>query len=140
MHQRGRNVSLFDRRVNVLGTTAANAIDEVREMVASRLARGSGFSLIGEPGLVGIVPIDPKVSIGPVKNVADGVGLRVLRSQRLPLAGLLVVSGRQSGSRYSCASVGAGSDLGLVVSNPMTNFDLHHLALPVGVLEIESGI
>ena len=47
MHQGGRDVSLLDRRVDVLSSPAANAINEVGVVVSRAAAGGAGFGLIG---------------------------------------------------------------------------------------------
>ena len=46
MHEGRRDVGFLNRRMNILGTTAADAINEVRVVVARTLAVWSGFDLI----------------------------------------------------------------------------------------------
>src|SRR5689334_19951692 len=106
MYERGRDMRLFDRRMDILCTTASDAIDEVGEMVSGCFARWSRFCLISDPRLVRIVAIDSEVSVRSIEDVSDRVGLRVLRTQRLFLTYLLPVARRKSGSRDSSAAVG----------------------------------
>src|SRR5258706_10670125 len=49
MHQRRRNVCFLDRRMNILSTAAANAINKVRIVVAGSLAGWPPDDLIRHP-------------------------------------------------------------------------------------------
>src|ERR1700719_2073621 len=98
MHQRGRDVGFLDRRMDVLGATAADAIDEVGVVVAGASAVRAGFDLIGDPRFVGVVAVDGQVAVGAVEDVADGVSLGVLRPEGLLLAGGLFFFGGGGGS------------------------------------------
>src|ERR1700686_3167114 len=62
MHQCGRDVGFLNRRMNILGTPAANAFDEGCVMVTRTLAVWPGFGLIRQPGLVCIVSIDAEIA------------------------------------------------------------------------------
>ena len=66
--------------MNIFGAPTSNTLNKVRPMIARALARWAGFSLIGKPGFVGIVPIDGEVTVRAIKDIANGVGLRVLRT------------------------------------------------------------
>ena len=65
VHQRCGDVGLLDRRMNVLGAAAADAIDEIREVVAGGFAVGAGLELIGEPSFVGVVAVDGEKPFEP---------------------------------------------------------------------------
>jgi len=85
MNQCGRDVGFLNRRMNILGTTAANAVDEVCVMVTRTLAVWPGFGLICQPGLVCIVSIDAE--IGPKDGLSAGflVGSAVSPAAGTPL-------------------------------------------------------
>src|ERR1700675_1908878 len=109
-------MGFLDRRMNVLGATAADAIDEVGVVVAGASAVRAGFDLIGDPRFVGVVAVDGQVTVGAVENVADGVSLGVLRPEGLLLAGgLFVGRGRESRGRHAAGSVRAGADFRFVI-------------------------
>ena len=57
------DVCFLNRRVNVLGAAAADAVDEVREMVPASFSRRSRLSLVGQPRLVRIVSIDGEIPV-----------------------------------------------------------------------------
>jgi len=61
-HQCGRDVGFLNRGMNILGTAAANAIDEVCVMVTGTLAVWPGFGLIRQPRLICIVTIDAEIA------------------------------------------------------------------------------
>src|SRR6266436_3037708 len=63
MHERRRNVSLFNRRMNILGAAAANAIDEVRIVITGGFAVRSGLHLIRYPRFVGVVAVDGQIAV-----------------------------------------------------------------------------
>ena len=63
MHERRGDVGFLDRRMNILGATAANAIDEVRVVVTGSFAGGAGFDFIGEPRFVGVVAVDGEIAV-----------------------------------------------------------------------------
>ena len=107
MHQRRGDVSFLNRRMNIFRTPTANAINEVCEMVACRFTGGSRHSLLREPGLVCIVPVNADIAVRAVKEITDGIGLRILRAKRLLVTGLLSIAGSQTGGWYGRPSVGA---------------------------------
>ena len=63
VHQSGRDVTFLNRTMEIFGAPAANAIDEVRPMVAGCFAGRPGLDLIREPGLVGIVSIYCQITV-----------------------------------------------------------------------------
>src|SRR5438874_7842254 len=77
--------------MNVFGAAAANAIHEVRIVIARSFAGRSRDAFIGQPRLVRVVSISREVTLGSVENVADRVCLRVLWSQRLLFVSSLLV-------------------------------------------------
>src|SRR5689334_9902154 len=122
-------MSFLNRRMNVLCATAANALAEVGVMIAGTLAVRPGFDTGVQPRLVGIVSIDGEIALGSVEDVADGVGLCILRPQRLLLACRLLCIGRESRGGHPASAVSASSYLRLMVGDPVANFELHHPAL-----------
>src|SRR2546430_564055 len=135
MYERGRDVSFFDRRVNVFGTAAANAVNEVCEMVAGRFAGGAGLCLIGEPGLICVVSVDAEVSIRSVEDVSNGVGLRVLGSEWL-VSGWLV-AGSETGGGYSGAPLNPRTGPGLVGGGSLTGLAAPHFPVFFALLAIK---
>src|SRR5690242_10175985 len=134
-------MSFLNRRMNVLGATAANALDEVGVMIAGTLAVWPGFGTVVQPRLVGIVSIDGEIAFGSVEDVADGVGLCILWPQRLLLAcSLFACIGSESRGGHAASAVSASSYLRLVVGDPVANFELHHPALALWTLETEAGV
>src|SRR6266446_41396 len=140
MYQRGRDVGFLNRRMNVLGTTAANALDEVCVMVARTLAVRPGFGTIVQPRLVSIVSIDGEIALCPIEDVANGVGLCIFWPQGLLARGLFVCIGGESRGGHTTGTVSAGAYLGLMVGDPVADFEFHHLALAPRNLETEAGI
>src|SRR5258708_2820806 len=140
MHKGRRDVGFLNRRMNVLGTTAANAIDEVCVMIARTIAVWAGFGLIRQPRLVAIVSIDGEKAHRSIENVADGVRLCTFWPQGLLVSRLFVCIGAESRGGYTTSAVSTGADLGLVVRDPVPDFEFHHFALASRTLETEGGI
>src|SRR5713101_7123034 len=115
MNQRRRDVGFLNRRMNVLGTTAANAINEVRVVVTRTLAVWPGFGLIRQPSLVRVVSIDGEIAVRSVESVANGVGLCVFWSQGLCALRLFVWSGAESRGGHSTGPVSTGAYLRLLI-------------------------
>src|ERR1700722_1887352 len=141
MHQRRRDVSFLNRRMNILGTTAANAINEVRVVVTRGFTVWPGLGLIRQPRLVGVVAVNGKIALRTIKQVTDGVGLGILWTKGLLFVSRLLVGicGNTSGG-YGAGAVGAGADFRFVVGDPVAGFEFHHLAFPLRRVETEGGI
>src|SRR5690348_5724975 len=77
MQQGAREVPLLDRGTNVLRAAAANAINEIGEVVCVRFPGRAWLDVRGEPGLVGIVAVDAQVTLRTEEDVSDGIGLRI---------------------------------------------------------------
>src|SRR5262252_6129079 len=137
MHERYRDVALLYWRMDVFGLPAANAVNEVCVMIARTFAGRPGFALVGNPRLIRIVSIGGQIAVRSVKNIPDGVGLRVFGSQRCDglvigaAGGFLVGSDIQPGSRHTTCSVSACSNLRLVIGDPMPHLQLQHLAFTI---------
>src|SRR6266436_1415867 len=140
MHQRRRDVGFLNRRMNVLGTTAANAINEVRVVVTRAHTVWPWFGLIRKPSLVRVVSIDGEVAARSVESVANGVGLCVFWPQGLCALRLFVWSGAESRGGHSTGPVSTGAYLRLVIGDPVADFEFHHFALAVRIIEIEGCI
>src|SRR5690242_419575 len=111
--------------MNILRAAAANALDEVGVMIAGTFAVRPGFGTVVQPRFVSIVSIDGEIAFGSVKDVADGVGLCILRPQGLLLAcSLLAGIGGESRGGHATGTISASSNLRLVVGNPVANFEL----------------
>ena len=63
VHECGRDVGFLNRRMNVLGATAAHAINEVRVVVSRAFTGRPGFDLIRYPRFVGVVSVDGEVAV-----------------------------------------------------------------------------
>src|SRR3989442_11790777 len=140
MNQRRRDVGFLNGRMNVLGTTAANAINEVRVVVTRTLTVWPGFGLISKPSLVCVVSIDGEIAVRSVESVANSVGLCVFWPQGLCALRLFVWSGAESRGGHSTGPVGTGAYLRLVIGDPVADFEFHHFALAVRIIEIEGCI
>src|SRR2546428_3075313 len=140
MHQRRRDVGFLNRRMNVLGTTAANAINEVRIVVTRTFTVWPWFGLIRKPSPVCVVSIDGEIADRSVESVANGVGLCVFWPQGLCALRLFVWSGAESRGGYSTGPVRTGAYLRLVIGDPVADFEFHHFALAVRTIEIEGCI
>src|SRR6266581_1781155 len=121
MHQRRRDVGFFNRRMNVLSTTAANAINEVRVVVTRTLTVWPWFGLIRKPSLVCVVSIDGEIAVRSVESVANGVGLCVFWPQGLCGLRLFVWSGAESRGGHSTGPVSIGAYLRLVIGDPVAD-------------------
>src|SRR5260370_25488797 len=140
MNQRRRDVGFLNRRMNVLGTTVANAINEVRVVVTRTLTVWPWFGLIRQPSLVCVVSIDGEIAVRSVESVANSVGLCVFWPQGLCALRLFVWSGAESRGGHSTGPVSTGAYLRLVIGDPVAAFEFHHFALAVRIIEIESCI
>src|SRR5215831_1976316 len=118
VHQCRRDVGLLDRGMNILGAAAANAINEVCEVVASCFTGRPRLGLLGQPGFIGIVPVNGEITIRAIKDVADGVGLCIFWSQRLFIGVVLAGARAQSRGRNPAGPVSTAADLGLVIRDP----------------------
>src|SRR5712692_7772160 len=114
MDQPAGNVSFLDGRVQLLRLSTAHAADEVGEMIAARLPTGPGLLVGAQPALIAeAVFVAPgQVSVRSVEDVAD----RVVAIEQ------------------------AVAEAGFVVRDPVPNFELHHLAMTVGLIEFECAI
>src|SRR6266516_4896497 len=140
MHQRRRDVGFLNRRMNVLGTTAANAVNEVRIVVTRTFTVWPWFGLIRKPSLVCVVSIDGEIAVRSVESVANGVGLCVFWPQGLYACWLFVWSGAESCGGHSTGPVSTGAYLRLVIGDPVADFEFHHFALAARIIEIEGCI
>src|SRR6476646_1686600 len=108
--------------MNVLGATAANAIDEVRVVVTGSFAVWAGFELIGEPGFVGVVAVDGEKAFRAIEEVADSVGLGIFWTQGLLRDTRFFVSaGGESRGGNGAGSVSARTDLRFVIGDPVAD-------------------
>src|SRR5580704_375309 len=114
MDQGAGDVAFLDGRVQLLRLSTADAVDEVGEMIAARLPVRPGVLVGAEPALVAeTVFVAPgQVSVRSVEDVAD----RVVAIEQ------------------------AVADAGFVVRDPVTDLELHHLAMTVGLIEFEGAV
>src|SRR5207245_10657248 len=119
MNQRRRDVGFLNRLMTVLGTTAANAINEVRIVVTRTFTVRPWFGLIRKPSLVCVVSIDGEIAVRSVESVANGVGLCVFWPQGLCALRLFVWSGAESRGGHSTGPVSTGAYLCLVLRDPV---------------------
>src|SRR5437667_11081680 len=113
--------------MDLFGAAAANAIDEVRKVVAGTFALWPGHGITREPGLVSVISIDAKVSVRSIEEIADGVCLCIFCPQSRFLAFFGCIS--QSRGRHIRRAISACADLRLVIRDPMADFEFHHPAL-----------
>jgi DNA-binding NarL/FixJ family response regulator len=75
MDERAGNVSFFDGRVQVLGLSTPDTVDEVGEVIAARLPPGTRSFVGAYPALIAepVFVAPGQVSVRSVKNVADRV-------------------------------------------------------------------
>src|SRR5436190_4057979 len=113
VNQRARDVSLLDRALQLLLLSAANARDEIREVIVVRMTPWTRRPVAAEPALVaeGIFVAGGEVTLRSVINRADAV----VAIQQAP------------------------ADTGFVVRDPMANFDLHQLPAAVRLVEFEDA-
>jgi len=83
--QRARHVSFFNRRAQLRGVAAPDAVDEVREVVIARFAVRSGRLICAEPALVAEwVLVDcSQVAFRSVEDAADRI---VLAEEARPIS------------------------------------------------------
>src|SRR5215831_19365966 len=113
--------------MDVLGLPAANAVNEVREMISGGGGRWSRFDVFGQPRLVRVIAVDAQIAFRSIEEVADRICFCIDRPDG-PDAGERIRSflrrcrrrsgGGESCSRYSAAFVGSGTDLGFVIGDP----------------------
>src|SRR5258707_174266 len=63
MHERRRDVRFLNRRMNILGAAAPDALNEVRIVVSRALTGWPRFGLIRYPRLVCIISIDGQIAV-----------------------------------------------------------------------------
>src|SRR5580704_8304720 len=127
--------------MNILGTAAANAINEVRIVVARGFTVWPGFGLFRQPRFVGVVAVDGKIALRTIKQVADGVGLCILWTKGLLFVSRLFVGiGGKAGGGNRAGAVSAAADFRFVVGDPVADFEFDHLALALRRVETEGGI
>src|SRR5947209_13858843 len=114
MDQRARDVSFLDRGVQLLPLSAAHAFDEIGEMIVPRMAAGTGSAVAADPTLIaeGVFVARGEVPVRSVKDGADGV----------------------------VTIQWTAADAGFIVRDPMPNFELHHLATAIGLIEFEDAV
>src|SRR5690242_18760396 len=138
MDQRDGDVALLDRAMQVFCTAAANTVNKVCEVIASGFAGRPGLDLVCEESLVGVVAINHYVSVGTVKEITDGVGLGILRAERLlSLSTGMIDGGFETGGRDGASTPRGCTDLRFMVSNPVADFDFQHLALTICIDKAE---
>src|SRR5438046_10671755 len=134
-------MGFFNRRMNVLGTATANALDEVRVMVTGSFALRPRLVLIRQPCLVRVVSVDSEIAVRTVEQIADGVGFGVLWSQGPWLVGwLLGWSCRQARSRHPTGPISACANLRFMIGDQMANLQFHHLEFVAGCLQKEYSV
>src|SRR5215472_16160387 len=110
--------------MDVLGLPAANAFNEVREMISRGAGRRPGLHMLCQPRLVRVIAVDTQIACRSIEEVADRICFCIDRSDG-PDAGERIgsflrrgrrrSSGAESCGRYSAAFVGSGTDLGFVI-------------------------
>src|SRR5215475_6359757 len=102
--------------MDVLGLPAANAVNEVREMISGGTCRRSGLHMLGQPGLVRVITVDTQIAFRSIEEVADRICFRIDRSDGPDACERIGSflrryrrrsSGGESCSRYSAAFVGS---------------------------------
>src|SRR5439155_13874564 len=111
MDQCARDVSFLDRRVQLLPFSSAHALDEISEMIVPRAPARTGLPVAPHPALIaeGVFVARGEVSVRSIEDGAD----RIVAIQH------------------------ATPDAGFIVRDPMPNFELHHLASAVRLIEFE---
>jgi len=114
MDQRARDMAFLDRGVQLFPLSAAHAVDEIGEMIVPRMAAGPGLAVAADPALVaeGVFVARGEVSVRSVEDGADGV-VAIERTAR---------------------------DASFIVRDPMPNFELHHLASAIRLIEFEDAV
>src|SRR5262249_43432841 len=133
--------------MDVLGLPAANAVNEVREMISGGAGRRSGFDVLGQPRFVRVITVDTQIAIRSIEEVADRICFCIDRpdgpdaSERIGsfLRRRRCRSG-ESRSWYSAAFIGSRTDLRFVIGNPWPNFQLHHFSFSIWAVEIIRGV
>src|SRR5436305_1910806 len=127
--------------MDVLCAATADALNEICEVVTRRFARRPGLNLIGYPRLIGVITIDGEIAVRAIKDVANGVRLRVLRTEGSLRIGWLLVRVRAKSRCWHCGvAVCASADLRLVIGDPGPHLQFQQLALAVRTIEVESGV
>src|SRR5882672_104711 len=114
MNQRARDVSFLDGSVQLLPLSAPHAFDEIGEMIVPRMTAGTGPLVASHPALIaeGVFVARGEVSVRSVKDGADGIA----------------------------AIEHTAPDAGFIVRDPMPNFELHHLASAIRLIEFEDAV
>src|SRR6267143_7051365 len=114
MDQRARDVSFLDGGVQLLPLSAAHAFDEIGEMIVPRMAAGTGPLVASHPTLIAerVFVAGSEVPVRSVKDGADGIP----------------------------TIEQTAADAGFIVRDPMPNFELHHLAPAVRLIEFEDAV
>src|SRR5215471_10167121 len=106
--------------MDVLGLAAANAVNEVGEMIPGGAGRRSGFDVLGQPRFVRVIAVDTQIAIRAIEEIADRICFCVDRSDGPDTCERIGRSlrrrrrrsrGGKSGGRYSAAFVGSRADL-----------------------------
>src|SRR5215471_14383596 len=106
--------------MDVLSLPAANAVNEVGEMIPGGAGRRSGFDVLGQPRFVRVIAVDTQIAIRSIEEVADRICLCIDRSNGpdpCERIGSLLrqrrsrSTGGESSGRYSAAFVGSCTDL-----------------------------
>src|SRR5215469_3046989 len=137
MHQGCRNMAFLYRRAKLVLVPASHAVDEVREMAFFAVAAGAGLFSLAEKAGVGLVLVDREISFRPVVDVADGSWFPRCRPERCTSRRRLRGC-RQTGRRKT--ALAELTNLGLMIGDPVAHFELQHLPLAVGGIELETAI
>src|SRR5262249_2001608 len=112
--ERAGNVSFLNRRGQFRHLPAADAVDEVGEMIAAGFSARAGALAGTEPALVaeGVLVAGREVAVRPVEDAAD----RIVAIEE------------------------AAAEACLVVRDPMPDLELHHLATAARLVEFERAV
>src|SRR5882672_8628535 len=114
MNQRARDVSFLDGSVQLLPLSAPHTSHEIGEMIFPRMTAGTGPLVASHPALIaeGVFVARGEVPVRSVKDGADGI----------------------------TAIEQTAADAGFIVRDPMPNFELHHLASAIRLIEFEDAV
>src|SRR5215468_2824170 len=105
--------------MDVLDLPAANAVNEVREMIPGGAGRRAGFDVLGQPRFVRVIAVDTQIATRSIEEVADRICFCIDRSDGPDacerIGSFLRRRRRRSGvgesrGRYSAAFVGSRTD------------------------------
>src|SRR6266436_751790 len=115
-------MAFLDGRVQFLFLAAAHAKNEVGKMIAFGMTVWSGLFVAAKPGCItpGIFVAGGEIPFRTIKNVAD----RVMRAE------VAFHSRHQASPADSC----------LVVGDPVSDFELHHLTFTVGKVKFKRAV